>query len=411
MNTWKNVATIAVVATLVASATGCSAFGAMKASGSDVVAVTAGDLRITVAGTGKTVIAEEDALAFATSGRIENINVRKGDNVSTGQVLARLDTADMEQTLTQAKLALAKQQLAVEQAELAVRVAEHSLDEARDRYTWPDIEVAQTQVDEAKAYVDYINSNLAKGGGASWSGPLAYATAKLAAAEQRLDAMIHSYDTEEVAIKKIELHVAQDALALAEQSVGEAEGTIKQVERQIGDSVIRAQFDGVVTGVDVEAGDVVSPAVKIVHLIDPKSLEVYAEIEEMDVLGVRPGQQASVKVDALPGVSLDGMVLSVSQLPIAGATGLVKYETRVKLVDPPAQLKSGLSASSNILVEERKNVLLAPSRTVKRSGNVMTVKVVDGTESREVAVVTGATDGTYTEIVSGLKAGDSVSTR
>jgi HlyD family secretion protein len=220
--------------------------------------------------------------------------------------------------------------------------------------------------------------------------------------------MTHTYDTEEVALKRMELQIANDSLLLAEQSVTEAEGTIKQVERQIAGTVIKAQFDGIVTSVDCEQGDVVSPTVKVVRLYDPASIEVYAEIDEMDVLSVKLGQKVSVKLDCMPGESLDGTVKAISQEPTSGATGLVKYETRIKLEQPPAEIKAGLSATSDILVDRRNDVVLVPNRAVKRASSGATVRIVTGTETKDMTVTLGATDGDMTEVLNGLKPGDSV---
>jgi RND family efflux transporter MFP subunit len=408
MKTWKIAALLGAAGLVMIATAGCSMFGGKSAAASDTATVATGDLRVMVKGSGKTLIDNDDKLAFATAGRISRINVKKGDTVAKGAVLARLETADLEQSLVQARVGLTQKQLAVKQAELAVRASQHGLNEAQDIYSWPEIEVAQTQVDEAKSYYNYVSQNAAKEG-ASWSGALAYAAARLAATEQRLDAMTHTYDTEEVALKRMELQIANDSLLLAQQSVTEAEGMIRQVERQIDGAMIKAQFDGVVTDVDCEEGDVVSPAVKVIRLFDPASIEVYAEIDEMDVLSVKPGQAVAVKLDCRPGDSLSGRVKSISQFPVSGSTGLVKYETRVTLEKPPVEIKAGLSATSEILVEERKNVVLVPNRAVRRGTSGATSRLAVGNEMKEVTVTIGATDGSMSEVVSGLKPGDSVS--
>ena len=408
MRVWKTTATLAMIVLILGATLGCSVLG-KKAYASNLATVTRGDLLVTAVGSGKTLIANEDHLGFWTAGRIDKIYVKKGDNVSKGDALARLDTADLEQTLTQTRVSLAKQQLSVEQARLALKVAEHSLDEARDLYTWPEIEVAQTDVDEAKAYVEYITTNIAKGGGGGWMSALVYGNARLAAAERKLDAMIHTYDTEEVAIKKMELELAQNTLALSLKLVDEVNGAIKQVERQIDGAVIKAQFDGIVTAVDFDDGDMVSPTVKLIHLLDPASIEVQAEVDEMDVLMVKPGQKAKVRLDAMPGTVLEGTVKSVAQLPTTVSSGLVKYETRIKLEQPWAALKVGLSATSDIVIEEKRSVVLVPNRAIKRGSNGSIVRLAVGTELKDVAVAIGATDGTVSEVLNGLHPGDSVS--
>jgi len=80
-----------------------------------------------------------------------------------------------------------------------------NLNQALQLYTWPEIKIMQANVDDAKAYMDYVSWNLAQASTAEkqamWTATLAYARASLTAAEAKLNAMIRSYDTDEVAIK------------------------------------------------------------------------------------------------------------------------------------------------------------------------------------------------------------------
>ena len=244
MRRWGIVAALLMVLFL-ASATACNPFGGDEEEISQrLVEVVRGDLALTVSGSGNIEIADDVDLAFDIGGRIARINVEEGDNVAAGNVLAKLDTTDLELTLaqarvtltqaetalTQAKVAVIQATLAVNSANVSLRTARHNLDEARDLYTWPPINVARDNLADAEAFLQYV---LDRGLSAE---TLLYAQSRVDAAKTTLDAMVYSYDTEEVAIKKMEVTVAEETLALRQQSLVYAQQT---VERLLGQALHR----------------------------------------------------------------------------------------------------------------------------------------------------------------------------
>lgn len=417
MNGWRLVIILLLCLTL-AGSIACSPVGGNKEEVSQQLAkVVRGNLTISVSGSGNIEVSNEAKLAFGVGGRIDKIYVEEGDEVREGDVLAKLDTADLELALTQAKVALAQAQLAVNSANVSLRIAKHSLDEARDLYTWPDIKTAQADVDNAKAYVDYLSANLVNAAtaeaGARWEAALVYARARLTAAEAKLNAMIHSYDTEEVAIKKMEVEVAEQTLALRQQSLEQAKGSLEYAQKQLDEATLTAPFDGVVAGVYVDEGDVIPPPTMapkvIIHLIDLAAMELKVEVDEIDIPDVKLGQRAIISVDALPDVVFDGEVTFISSLAREEA-GLVLYEVKTSFVVPQGSgLRVGMSATADIVIEERSDVLLVPSRAIKQDsqGNPM-VKVMVGEQIQERPVVIGLSDGFQTEIVYGLNEGETV---
>ncbi|HEY78119.1 MAG TPA: efflux RND transporter periplasmic adaptor subunit [Dehalococcoidia bacterium] len=209
------------------------------------------------------------------------------------------------------------------------------------------------------------------------------------------------------------LHSSQDRIKLAEAALKAAERAVAEVQKQLDEAVITAPFDGVVAILTVKEGDIVPPptmaAQAIIHLIDLSSLELSAEVDEIDIPDVEPGQKAIIEVDALPDDLIDGEVVSISELPDI-QTGLVVYPVKIKF-DVPAGLavRAGMSATADIIIQERKDVLLVPSRVVRQDeqGNTV-VNVVIGKEIEERAVVTGISNGLQTEIISGLNEGETV---
>lgn len=428
--------------------------GGETATQQQEVAVARGDITVIINGSGFIESSNEAKLSFGTGGKIKDISIDEGDEVKKGQVLARLDTSPLELALTQAQVALTQAQLtrsateyelklikdkkdplelALLNAQINLRSAKYARDKARDVYRWPEVEQSQADVDKAKSFLQYALDGLADAGSANevqiWTNTVARAQANLDALEAKLKAQLVGYDTEEVAIKEMQVAAAEmaqtqaqenlkklndeiavkevqlkfmaDSVALAQKSVGEA-------QRQLNEAVIVAPFDGVVARVSAEAGDTISPVNSIVHIIDLVSMKLSLELDEIDVPQVRPGQEAVITFDALPGKKFTGKVSTIFPLPkVVG--GVVLYDVKVSFdVPKEAGVKVGMSASADILIDKRTGVLLIPSRAVTQdSEGKTTVKVKSGEQTIERQVTIGISDDVNTEIT-GLAEGETV---
>ncbi len=195
-------------------------------------------------------------------------------------------------------------------------------------------------------------------------------------------------------------------LEATEQAVAEA-------QKQLDEATITAPIDGVVASVNAKERDIVpSPTVSpktIIHIIDPTSMELNAEVDEIDIPGVRPDQRVIIEVDALPALQFDGKVISIDSLSIEEG-GVILYKVKIGLnVSEDSDLRVGMSASADIVIDERNNVLLVPDRAIKQDseGNPI-VEVMVNEQIEERTVVTGISDGFDTEIVEGLNEGEVV---
>jgi len=326
-------------------------------------------------------------------------------------------------------------ELGLLKAQIDVRSAEHHLDETRDIYTWPDIETAQKDVDNAKAFLQYaLERNLPEA-------TIAYAQARLDAAEAVLDAKRNAYDTEEVAIARLQLEAAQMAEAQAQknlddlsedialkerqveaakaaveqarQSVALAGRAVDQAEKDLKEAVIKAPFDGLVASVTAEEGDMIpSPSMsprQIISLINPTSLELEVEVDEIDIPDVEAGQEVIITLDALPNREFTGVVSTIYPLPIE-VGGVIVYKVKIELnVPEDSGIRVGMSAEADIVLARRADALLVPDRAINEDnqGNPVVYVVVDGDlEARPVEI--GTSDGFNTEIISGVNAGETV---
>ncbi|MBA7498718.1 hypothetical protein ES704_01455 [subsurface metagenome] len=242
----------------------------------------------------------------------------------------------------------------------------------------------------AQAYLDNDEEAISQ-----WETEAYLAQINLDIAEEKLDAMTFDPDDDEIEILEMQVDTAEQALT--------------EAQKQLDEATITAPFDGLVASVYVEEEDIISAAMPILHLIDLTSMELDAEVDEIDIPDVKLGQSVIIEVDALPALQLEGKVISIALLPTTLA-GLVVYEVKISLdVPPDSELKIGMSAIADIIIHQRSNVLLVPERAVTQDsqGNPM-VRVMVNEQIEERSVGVGISDGYQTEIVSGLQEGDVV---
>lgn len=133
-------------------------------------------------------------------------------------------------------------------------------------------------------------------------------------------------------------------------------------------------------------------------------------VDELDINSVEVGQTATVTMDALEDVTLEGTVESVSNSASSSGSGSAKYTVEISVPKQDGML-IGMSASATIVVEESENVVTLPVDALQENGNetyVYTSVDEDGNLSGEVTVETGLSDGDTVEITSGLEDGDTV---
>lgn len=380
-----------------------------------VVEVSRGNITVSVAADGNVSLLRQRELRFGTSGTITKINVEQGDRVAEGQELARLDTTPLEEMVTT--------------AELAVKAAEIDLELATNnylklitpypyltyRFVLPEsvdaIRTAERQIKEAQ-------TELLKGlqgqpySMAEIQDQLGKAQESLSETETKLawglDEGVRPVDIEYWTLRAAQLQMEKTQVAL-----DNTKNELNKVQNQLEKAVIVAPFDGVIATVKAEEGDVLSSVnyatTTIIELIDPSRMELKTKVDEVDIPSVKLGQKAIIKLDALPDLKLEGTVTAISLLP-SEEGGVVLYEVKIGFDVPESSgLRGGMTATADIVTDERSNALLVPNRAIRQdsSGNPV-VKIMVGDQTQERAVVTGISDGLQTEIISGLNEGDRV---
>ena len=214
---------------------------------------------------------------------------------------------------------------------------------------------------------------------------------------------------EDIALQELQLEAAKQATEQTRQSVELTNQSLAEAQKQLDEATINAPFGGVVASIDAEEGDTILTTSTIVHLIDPGSTELIAELDEIDMPEVKLNQETIISIDALPNVPLEGRVTAIYPLPKTEG-GVVLYNVKIS-VDATglSALKIGMSADADIIINKRNNILLVPDRAIKQDnqGN-HAVKVVVNERAEERLIVIGISDGFETEIVEGLNEGEIV---
>ena len=193
-----------------------------------------------------------------------------------------------------------------------------------------------------------------------------------------------------------------------------AETQLKKSKEDLMKTEILAPFNGTVVDIGIKENDQLSEfdysSKTAVYLVDTKTVKMEGVVDEVDVYKVKVGQDAIITVDALPDVELQGKVTFVS--PFGNqTTGVVEFPVTISLNPTATELKGGLTATADIIIDEHNEVLMVPNRAIKGSAENYWVDVVTDekkltTEKRPV--VLGAQNEQFTEIISGLNQGEKV---
>lgn len=189
---------------------------------------------------------------------------------------------------------------------------------------------------------------------------------------------------------------------LQQVAMAQSMNNLNKAKEKLRDYSIKAPFDGIVTGLSVEAGDSVSRDTAIASVIT-SDMQVAISLNEVDAAKVSAGDRVALSLDALPELMLTG---KISKIDTIGKTtqNVVTYGAEIELDEQNAALKPGMSVSAEIAVVEKKNVLTLPNAALTTTNGKTTVRTTNG--AKEVKI--GVTDDVMTEIVSGLSEGDGV---
>jgi HlyD family secretion protein len=350
--------------------------GGRQIDPSKLAAIEKGDVARSVVATGKIQPLAKVEIKSKASGIVKRLFVDYGDTVKEGQVLAELDREQLE--------------AAVREARANLLAAEAAWERNKIEAEGPDLPFLKTALERArKLYADgLIAPSLLEDADKAWQMGLNKQTA------------------------------AKSQAAVSKAEVAKARAALERYETDLRYATITSPMEGLVLSRDVEVGDAVSSililgsqATLVMMLGDVSEVYVLGKVDEADIGRVYMGQRARIVVESFKDKSFEGKVTKISPLG-KEKDNVTTFEVRVSIQNPGGELKTNMTANAEIILEEKKSVLIVPESAVlydkerKPSLEVPDPKSDGG--KRKIAVKLGISNGVKTELVEGPKEGDKV---
>jgi len=435
MSTWKKIAIGLGVAVLLVAIVGFTVYQSHK----NVVTVQTGkaqrqDLAAVVSASGEIKPKTYVNIGANAFGKITRLYVKEGDRVKKGQLLAQLENVQPEADLdaTQASLEAAQTDALAAEAALNTSLADlnraksdaerSDLDWTRAQGLFKDALIAKSEYDNQKAAHQTAVAGLAQ------------AQARVAQAKAQKDS--------------------------ADRRITQNRANLTHAADVLRKTTYAAPFDGMITNLPVREGETVvigiqnSPGSTLMTLADMSVITAEVKVDETDIVNVQMGQPAAVTIDAIPNQTFKAAVTQIGDNAIVRSTGVSTSQTEsssqeakdfkvvVTLLDPPENLRPGLSTTAKITTATRSNALTIPIQalTVRRQADLVPItekkgsvqaaapapvlsknKDKDKDEIQGVFVIrnhkaefvqleTGIAGTTDIEVVKGLKDGDEIVT-
>lgn len=350
------------------------------------VEVQRGNMTVIVTATGTLQPTNKVDVSSELSGIIKSVHVEYNDRVKVGQVLAKLDTSKIEAQVTQTKASL-------ESAKAKVLQVQATVTETRAKLA------------QLKRVWELSNNKMPS-------------QAELDAAEAALER-------------------ARADEASAKAAVAQAQATLDAYVTDLFKTVIRSPINGIVLTRSIEPGQTVASAFQAPVLFtlaeDLTQMELHVNVDEADVGKVQKSQKAIFSVAAYPNRTFEALI---SQVRYGSSTtsGVVTYETVLKVNNSDQSLRPGMTATADITVKKVENAVLVPSSALRFTppvqeekkpsaglvGSLLPRPPSPSTKQREdankkeqrvwtlkdgqlsaISVTIGVTDGSMTEVVTG----------
>ncbi len=352
--------------------------------------VTRGDVIRSVVATGQIEPITKVEVKSKASGIVEKLFVDINNRVTKGQPLAQLDQQEISDQVDAQKA-----QLAAAQANVSTCVANIAQDKVNAAA--PDLAMYKATLER--------NQEMQKEGVVSRQA-LDDANRDYLAALTKRDAA------------KAQIGVDSAKLEQARAQVQQSQASLKQLEEQLSYTTIVAPMDGVILSRDVEIGDAVSSILVLgstatLVMTEGDVIQVYVQgkVDEADIAHVYLGQPARIKVESFRDRVFQGKVTKIAPMGVE-KDNVTTFEVRVSIDNPGGELKANMTANAEILLDEHKNVLAVPENAVvydtQKNASVFVPDKSKKDGQHKVAVTVGLSDGSKTEIDSGLKEGETV---
>jgi len=348
------------------------------------------DLAKSVVATGKIEPLTKVEVKSKASGLVKSVHVDYGMKVRQGQVLAELDKEQLNAQLREQKAALQSAQAALASAQASVE---------------------RGKVDAANPDLPFLKSNLDRSQQLFDRGVIS--RTDLENAEKAYQIALNKQLSAERGVT-----VTRADVERARAEVAREQAAVDRAEEDLRNSTITSPIDGVVLSRDVEPGDAVSSilvlgsqATLVCTLGDTSQLYVKGKVDEADIGKVYEGQPSRITVESHKDKSFSGVVDKISPLG-AEKDNVTTFEVRVTITENSDVLRANMTANAEIILEEKKNLLIIPeSAVIYDKERNTTVEIPDPLAEggrRKIPVKLGLSNGVKTEVVEGLEEGQQI---
>jgi HlyD family secretion protein len=433
------------------------------AAGVQTVAARRGTVSSAISGTGTLVPVAQQNVGFAEAGTLAEVDVRVGDRVTKGRILARLDTTALQQALDQANNALTTAQANLNNTVNSNQLTQlqHSLSAAQQSLSDTQASVNLTsQQDQQQLQADQKQLSFDQTCLATPSTPgcptglQAVTQATVTADQNKVNADNNKIQSDQLAGQRSinqannAVTSAQDALdsaniqrpnnlASQQASLSNAQIAVDTAQRNLNNATLTSPLDGTVMSISGQVGENVAAgsgataqapgstapqpsasgstsssgagASAFMVISNVSGMEVIAPFAEADAARLAANQAATITFDAVSGLTLPAHVLAVASNATV-ISNVTNYYTTLVMDQIDPRLKSGMTANANVIVQSVQGVIAVTNRAITRVGNASFVTILgkDGKTETRVPVRTGAIGDSTTEIQSGLNVGDLV---
>jgi HlyD family secretion protein len=351
---------------------------------SKLAAVERGDLARVVVATGKIQPLSKIEVKSKASGIVKKLYVDYGDHVKQGDILAELDKVQLEASV---RASQANYQAAQAARDSATAALERNKVDAEG----PDVPYLKLSMERAQQmFKDGVMSK-----------------SLVEDSEKNYQLALNK----QVSAQR-NLAVSRAEIAKAEAQVAQAKAALENAEEDLRNSTIVSPIDGLVLSRDVNVGDAVSSilvlgsqATLIMTMGDISEVYVQGKVDEADIGKVYLNQPARIVVESFKDKKFTGKVTKISPMG-KEKDNVTTFEVRVSISNPTLELKANMSANAEILLEEKKNVLMVPESSLiydkDRSASVELPDPKAENGRKKVPVKLGISNGVKTEIISGL---------
>jgi len=340
--------------------------------------------------TGSLIGDQQTDVAPQTSGKVVAVGVEIGSPVHRGQMLVRLDDAELKLRVQQASAQL-------QQAKASVRQAEEKIG-LRPGQAFDPNRVAE--VAAARVTLDLAEKNLKRAEKLIESGDVSRQFYDQQRAQR--DQLKEQYD---VALAQARQNYA--AVDVARTNIANAEAALGLAKQNLSYAVIPSPMDGFVSERTADVGEYVSPQQKVATVVRTNPLRIRIDIPEQAIPEVRVGQSVSATTSAWPDRNFAGRVARIAPNVSAQSRTLT---VEAEIDNSGGALKPGQFATVRIMQETAEPAVLVPARAVVSEAGVSRVFVIKDGHAEQRLVQTGQTEGDLIEIKQGVAADEQVAT-